>query len=106
MTMNNNTTGTVAFTITWEAQPGQAEAAADLLRRMAQAVRSEPGLLTFQAHRSPSNDHLFFIYEMFADEAAFAVHQETAHFKDLIVAQAVPKLAKRERVAFTPLAAA
>jgi quinol monooxygenase YgiN len=98
-------TGTVAFTITWEAHPGQAEAAVDLMRRMAQAVRSEPGLLLFQIHRSPANDHQFMIYELFTDDAAFAAHQETPHFKDLIVNQALPKLAKRERVAFTPIAA-
>jgi len=37
---------------------------------------------------------------VFAGEAAFADHQQTSHFKDIIVAQAVPKLAKRERSQF------
>jgi quinol monooxygenase YgiN len=44
------------------------------------------------------------IYELFADGAAFAAHQETPHFKDLIVRQALPKLSKRERLRFTPIA--
>jgi quinol monooxygenase YgiN len=96
--------GTVAFTITWEAKPGEAEAAAEILRRMAAEVaRSEPGALVFQAHRSASNDHAFVLYELFADEAAFAAHQQTPHFKSLILEQAVPKLAKRERVPLTPM---
>jgi quinol monooxygenase YgiN len=103
MTMTTKT-GTVAFTINWEAHPGQADAAVDLMRRMAEAVKSEPGLLLFQIHRSPANDHQFMIYELFTDDAAFAAHQETPHFKDLIVKQALPKLAKRERVPFTPIA--
>ena len=39
----------------------------------------------------------FFFYEVFRDEAAFAEHQQSAHFKTLIAGQALPKLAKRER---------
>ena len=35
--------------------------------------------------------------EVFRDEAGFASHQETPHFKALILGQALPKLAKRER---------
>jgi quinol monooxygenase YgiN len=37
---------------------------------------------------------------VFAGEAAFAEHQQTPHFKDIIVGQALPKLAKRERTQF------
>ena len=96
--------GNVAFTITWEAKPGEAEAAAEILRRMtAEVERSEPGALIFRAHRSPSNDHQFVLYELFTDEAAFAAHQQTPHFKQLIIEQALPKLAKRERVPLTPM---
>lgn len=94
----------IALAIHWEAKPGEADGAAELLRRMVEAVRDEPGTLMFRPRRSTENDHQFFIYELFADEAAFAAHQQTPHFKDLIVAQALPKLAKRERVPFTPLA--
>jgi quinol monooxygenase YgiN len=80
---------------------------ADILRRMASTVlRSEPGVLRFEPHRSPSNDHVFFLYELFADEAAFEAHQQTDHFKSLVVEQGLPKLVRRERVPFTPLAAA
>ena len=107
--MPNSTTASpspVALAVTWEARPGEADAVADILRRMAAAVRAEPGTLRFEPHRSPSNDHLFFLYELFADEAAFAAHQQTEHFKSLVVEQGLPKLARRERVPFTPMAAA
>jgi quinol monooxygenase YgiN len=97
--------GTVALAVTWEAKPGEADAVADTLDRMAAAVRAaEPGTLLFRPHRSPDNDHLFFLYELFVDQAAFETHQKTAHFQTLILGGAVPKLARRERVAFTPLA--
>ena len=110
--MPNSTTaspvaaGTLALAVTWEARAGEADAVADILRRMAVAVRSEPGTLRFEPHRSPSNDHLFFLYELFADEAAFAAHQQTDHFKNLVVEQGLPKLTRRERMPFTPITAA
>ena len=95
--------GGLALAVTWEAKEGEAEAVADILRRMASAVKSEPGTLLFWPHRSPSNDHVFFLYELFVDEAAFQAHQQTEHFKDLVLGQALPKLARRERVQFMPL---
>jgi quinol monooxygenase YgiN len=97
--------GRLALAATWEAKDGEAEAVADILRRMAIAVKSEPGTLLFWPHRSSSNDHVFFLYELFADDAAFAAHQQTEHFKTLVLGQALPKLARRERVQFLPLAA-
>ena len=96
--------GRLAVTVTWEAKPGEADAVAEILRRMAEAVRSEPGTLMFWPHRSPTEDRLFFLYELYTDEAAFAAHQQTPHFKDFILGQALPKLARRERVQFVPMA--
>jgi len=65
-------------------------------------VKSEPGTLIFWPHRSSANDRVFFLYELFADEAAFAAHQQTEHFKTLVIGQALPKLARRERVQLMP----
>lgn len=95
--------GRLALAATWEAKEGEAEAVAEILRRMASAVKSEPGTLLFWPHRSTTNDRVFFLYELFADDAAFAAHQQTDAFKTLVVAQALPKLARRERVQFAPL---
>ncbi|WP_178133222.1 putative quinol monooxygenase [Vineibacter terrae] len=100
-------TGSLALAVTWEARRGEADAVADILRRMASAVRQkEPGVLRFEPHRSPADDHVFFLYELFVDQAAFEAHQQTEHFKSLVVEQGLPKLARRERTPFTPLAAA
>jgi len=95
--------GQLALAATWEAKEGEAEAVADILRRMASAVKAEPGTLLFWPHRSSSNDRVFFLYELFADENAFQAHQQTEHFKSLVIGQALPKLARRERVQFMPL---
>jgi quinol monooxygenase YgiN len=95
--------GQIALAATWQAKAGEAEAVADILRRMANAVKSEPGTLLFWPHRSSADDRVFFLYELFADDAAFAAHQQTEHFKALVIGEALPKLERRERVQFTPL---
>jgi quinol monooxygenase YgiN len=63
---------------------------------------SEPGTLLFWPHRSSSDGRVFFLYELFVDDAAFAAHQQTDHFKKLVVGEALPKLARRERVQIKP----
>jgi quinol monooxygenase YgiN len=95
--------GQIALAATWQAKAGEAEAVAEILRRMANAVQSEPGTLLFWPHRSSTDDRVFFLYELFADDAAFAAHQQTEHFKTLVVCEALPRLERRERVQFTPL---
>lgn len=95
--------GHLAMAVTWEAKPGEESALETILHRMAEAVKSEPGTLLFWPHRASSEDRVFFLYELFADNAAFAAHQETEHFKELIIGQALPKLARRERVQLMPI---
>jgi quinol monooxygenase YgiN len=80
----------------WQANPGEEAAIAGLLKEFLPQARQEPGVKEFQIHK-PNE---FFFYEVFAGEAAFADHQQTRHFKDIIVGQAIPKLAKRERAQF------
>src|SRR5258708_1476417 len=74
--------GRLAIAATWEAKEQETDTIAEILRKMTEAVKSEPGTLLFWPHRSSSNDRVFFLYELFADDAAFAAHQQTAHFKD------------------------
>ena len=95
--------GGFTVTVTWEAKDREGDAVAAILTRMADAVRREPGTLMFWPHRSQENDRLFFLYELYENEAAFKAHQETPHFKSLILEQAVPKLARRERTPFVPM---
>ena len=87
----------LVVTAFWEAQPSEVEAVAGIVRQFLPQAQREPGVRAFQIHQSTSEPHKFFFYEVFKDEAAFAAHQQTEHFKTLIAGQAVPKLAKRER---------
>ena len=91
-------TGGLAVTATWEAREGEADTVADILARFAPKARQEVGVKLFLVHRNMANPAQFLFYELFDDEAAFAAHQQTEHFRSLILGDGVPRLAKRERM--------
>ena len=96
-------TGRLAVTALWEARDGEADTIADILARFAPQARQEPGTQVFMVHRSLENPLHFLFYEVFDDAAAYEAHQQTPHFKALIVGEGVPRLTKRERVQYRPL---
>ena len=67
-----------------------------MLAENAKGARSEPGCKTFDVSVDPGDKTSVMLYEVYADEKAFQVHQETPHFKKYL-AEAVPLLAARER---------
>lgn len=81
----------------WEARPEEVDSLLGIIAKFLPQAQREPGVKAFQIHQSLTEPTKFFFYEVFDDEAAFAEHQQSEHFKTLIVGQAVPKLAKRER---------
>jgi quinol monooxygenase YgiN len=84
----------------WEVNSGEESAVAALLKDFLPQAQREPGVKEFQIHQNVTKPREFFFYEVFAGEAAFAEHQQTDHFKNIIVGQAIPKLARRERQQF------
>jgi quinol monooxygenase YgiN len=87
----------------WEAKQDEAEKVADILRRFVPKAQGEPGVKLFLIGRGRENPAQFLFYELFADDAAFTAHQASDHFKTLIVEEALPLLAKRERAQYTLL---
>ena len=90
----------VAFTVTWKVREGQEEAAAAIVARFAPEARKEPGLELLRVNRSVSDPSVFLFYEVFKDTTAFAVHQETPHFRTMILEEALPLLKERQRVEY------
>ncbi len=84
-------------TAMWDAKPGEVDALVGIIKKFLPQAQAEPGVLAFQIHQSLEDPAKFFFYEVFKDEAAFAEHGQSSHFKTLILEQAVPRLAKRER---------
>jgi quinol monooxygenase YgiN len=100
MANSDNASQSLVVTAFWEVNSGEESSVAGLLKDFLRQAQQEPGVMEFQIHQNISKPREFFFYEVFAGEAAFANHQQTEHFKNIIVGQAIPKLAKRERSQF------
>ncbi|WP_298227687.1 putative quinol monooxygenase [Gryllotalpicola sp.] len=58
---------------------GHEEEVSALLARLAHDVRAEPGNVAFVPTRRPGRDGDFFVWEEYADQAAFQAHIGSAH---------------------------
>jgi quinol monooxygenase YgiN len=82
----------------WRAKPGCEGRVREILQEMAVHSRAEAGNRFYQAHCSPEDPQLFYLYEQYADEAAFQAHAESEHFVRLVKDEAIPRLLEsRER---------
>jgi quinol monooxygenase YgiN len=88
----------------WRPRAGQTEKIESILRELAAAARTEPGNLEFIVNRSNDDPSEFLLYEQYKDEQAFADHQQTPHFKKLVLEEALPLLERRERHAYSVIA--
>jgi quinol monooxygenase YgiN len=95
--------GEVLVVAQWEAKHEEADKVADILRRFVPHAQGEPGVKLFLIGRGKENPAQFLFYELFADDAAFTLHQASDHFKTLIAGEALPLLAKRERTQYALL---
>ena len=93
----------LAFTVMWQAREGEAAAAAEIIARFAPEARKEPGLELLTVNQNATDPAQFLFYEVFTDAAAFEAHQQTPHFRTMILEDALPRLSKRERVQYVPL---
>ena len=95
---------TVVLAVTWVAREGEADAVAELLRQLRPLSLAEPGCLQYDVLRDPDDPAGFFLYERYTDDEAFAAHQASDHFQELVLGEALPRLAERQRRFLTPLA--
>lgn len=86
-----------------DAKPGEEQRLADGLQALVEPTMAEPGVKLFMPYRSPTERHAFFVFELYENEAGWAAHQETTHFKAFID-DVLPYTARRERVSFVPFA--
>jgi quinol monooxygenase YgiN len=85
------------------APEGEQDRAEELIRRLGEASRQEPGVVHYITHRDPEDPRVFLIYEQYRDQAAFEEHGQTAHFKELALAELFPMLENRERSIYETL---
>jgi len=93
----------VVMVVHWLAQPGEQKRLADILRIMVRETRLEPGCIRYEANQSADDPRRFLIYEVYRDEAAQTAHEESEHFRHLVVEEALPRLENRVRTFFRPV---
>jgi quinol monooxygenase YgiN len=81
----------------WRAKPGKEELIAQVIEKMTPLSRQEPGCLYYQAHRTPDDPQLFFLYEQYVDKEGYEAHMATPHFEQYVRGEAIPNLESRER---------
>jgi quinol monooxygenase YgiN len=75
-----------------------------LLAQHSRTSAAEAGCLRFTAHQDAEDPTRFALYESYVDDAAFAAHRRTEHFRINIEQTLVPMLEEREwRVYGAPL---
>ena len=82
---------------TWTADPGQEGVVLDAIEKLTPPSREEPGNVFYQAYQDAADPLVFRLFEIYDDEAAYAAHGASDHFKQYALEQAIPVLANRER---------
>ena len=89
----------------WTAKPGNEEAVAASLEKLAASSREESGCVKYLANRSLEDPRAFLLYEEYTDEAAYRAHAESEHFGRFALGEGIPLLESREREFYTAFAA-
>ncbi|MEV6863377.1 putative quinol monooxygenase [Streptosporangium subroseum] len=66
-----------------------------LLRQITEAVRGEPGNISFVPHRQLDDDRQIVVLERYASREAFAADRAAPHFQHLVIDQIIPLLDDR-----------
>ena len=82
---------------TWTCEPGKEDVVLEAIEKLTPPSRAEEGNLYYQAYQDPAEPLVFRLFEIYADEAAYAAHGASDNFAEFGHGQAIPVLAKRER---------
>jgi (4S)-4-hydroxy-5-phosphonooxypentane-2,3-dione isomerase len=88
---------------TWKIKDGQIEHVLNLLKTVQDLSVKESGNLFYKVHQSNTDANELVLYEGYINEVAVIEHRNSKHFQDLVLAQIVPLLEKREIVLTTLL---
>jgi quinol monooxygenase YgiN len=89
--------------VKWIIKEGDLEPVLAALRPLVEASRQEPGCLLYQAHRDPENENVIFLYEQYADEAAYQAHADSEHFKRYALDEIFPNRQDSYRAVYETL---
>ncbi len=89
-----------ALVVRLTARDGEQDRAAELIDRLVEASRAEPGVVHYIPHRDPEDPRVFCMYEQYRDKAAFEAHGATEHFQTIAVGELFGLMDERRREIF------
>ncbi|HEU5350064.1 MAG TPA: putative quinol monooxygenase [Terracidiphilus sp.] len=87
----------ISYTVRMKFAPEDREEVDEILRKLAEPSRQEPGCRSFVPHRVEGDPDTVVIYEQYADKSAEEAHRKTAHFKKYAVGGLYQKMLDRSR---------
>ena len=88
---------------TWTCEPGKEDVVRDAIEKLTPPSRAEQGNVFYQAYQDPAETTVFRLFEIYADEDAYAAHGASEHFATYGLNQAIPVLTNRERAFYETL---
>ena len=88
---------------TWTCEPGKEDVVRDAIEKLTPPSRAEAGNVFYQAYQDPAEPTIFRLFEIYADEDAYAAHGASDHFATYGLNLAIPVLTDRERAFYETL---
>lgn len=73
----------------------------EIIRKLQEHTRKEPGSVHYAGHQSKENPRHFFMYEVYKDETAFQAHRDSPHYTQYVIAGLGAIVEQRTREMFT-----
>jgi len=86
----------VSFTVRMRFEPSEREEIAEILRKLTEGSRKEPGCVSYKAHFVEGESATVVIYEQFADAAALDHHRNAPHFHQYAIGGLYQKMLERQ----------
>jgi len=93
----------VSFVVWFKFTPEDRTEVAEMLRKLADASRKEPGCISYIPHHLQDDPDTVLIYEQYLDDQALAAHRESPHFKQFAVGGIFQKMRERKLENLTAL---
>ena len=84
-------------------KPGAESQCLDIIRKLQEHTRQEPGCVYYAGHQSKEDSRRFLMYEVYRDEAALQAHRDAPHYKQYVEGGLSAIVEQRTRELFTPV---
>lgn len=86
----------VSFIVRMRFDPADHDEIAEILRKLTEASRREPGCVSYVPHFVDGDPASVVIYEQYADEAALEHHRSASHFQQYAAGGLYQKMLERQ----------